>query len=105
MKKFNVREFTEIDWYMIGGAERFDDGHEPWVFDDFKYAEGTIIIADQNGLQIIVDENEYRLQVNHRCWNCYLAKNIVSTFLKSIESFTGKEIKLYLDILNFEKRR
>jgi hypothetical protein len=105
MKKFNVREFTETDWYMLGGAERFNDTHGPLVFDEFKYTDDTICIADKNGIQLIVDDDEYHLRIKSCPWSYYVARNFIQVFLRSIENLTEKEMKLYVEILNFEKVR
>lgn len=106
MKKFNVREFTETDWYMLGGAERFDDGHEPFVADEFEYAD-IIVIADVNGLQIVTAENEYHLPIekdNLRSWDSGLAEEFFRVFVGSIARLTDEEIISYCKTLGFRPR-
>ena len=49
-----MRPFTKYDWYELAGAERFLDGHEPYVG---RYGILTVTV-DRNGLQAWLEEME-----------------------------------------------
>lgn len=60
MVNAEIREFNETDWRLLGGAEKFSDGHEPFVVDNFPYVD-MIMAADKNGIQVIKDQEEFIL--------------------------------------------
>ncbi len=54
MTRSSWREFTDIDWMGLAGAERFDDGSEPLIREDLTVdgLEATAIL-DNNGFGIM----------------------------------------------------
>ena len=103
MRVPSIRQFTEQDWNLLGGAEKFTDGCEPFVADDFEYSE-VIAIADRNGLQILVDGDEYRLSIikeNLNSWESGLAEEFFRIFIGSIAGLTDDETILYCRGIGF----
>lgn len=47
------RRFTKTDWYGYAGAEKFEDGSQPFMASvDFEDGAGAIIVSDANGIGI-----------------------------------------------------
>lgn len=59
-----IREFNTTDWVLLAGAEPFVDGHDPLIVDNFPYLDMTMI-ADKNGITLLVDDSEYFLSVSN----------------------------------------
>lgn len=86
-----IRKFTEQDWYLLGGAEKFHDGHEPLIADDFEYGD-IIAVVDVNGLQVLINGNEYCFTVNKNFnWDSILAKKVLRLFVRLISNLTDEE--------------
>ena len=59
-----IREFNTTDWMLLAGAEPFADGHDPLIVDNFPYLDMTMV-ADKNGITLIVEDSEYFLPVSN----------------------------------------
>ena len=59
-----IREFNTTDWMLLAGAEPFVDGHDPLIVDNFPYLDMTMI-ADKNGITLLVDDSEYFLPASN----------------------------------------
>lgn len=103
MRVPQVREFNEQDWCLLGGAEKFHDGRGPFIADDFEYGD-MIAIADLNGLQILINGEEYHLSIireNLRHWESALAEEFFRIFVGSISGLTDEEAILYCKGIGF----
>lgn len=103
MRVPEIRKFNTRDWILVAGAERFEDGCEPFIVDEFDYAD-VIAIADRYGLQIVTAENEYHLPIekdNLRSWDSGLAEEFLRIFVGSIAGLTDEEIISYCKTLGF----
>ena len=59
-----IREFNTTDWMLLAGAEPFVDGHDPLLVDNFPYLDMTMV-ADKNGITLLVNDSEYFLPVSN----------------------------------------
>jgi hypothetical protein len=60
-----MRPFDDNDWTYLAGAEPFSDGSPPLVSDEVKVGEmSCIIVADRNGVEVIVGSSNYRVEVD-----------------------------------------
>lgn len=59
-----IREFNTTDWMLLAGAEPFVDGHDPLIVDNFPYLDMTMV-ADKNGITLLVNDSEYFLPVSN----------------------------------------
>lgn len=55
-----IRRFTKEDWYGWAGAEKFENGSEPFIYErdmNDGFVEVTII-ADKNGICVNISSND-----------------------------------------------
>lgn len=103
MRVSSIRTFNEQDWYLLGGAEKFTDNRGPFIADDFEYGD-MIAIADINGLQILINGEEYHLSIvrdNLSHWDSALAEEFFRIFVGSISGLTDEEAALYCKGIGF----
>ena len=59
-----IRKFDKTDWMLLAGAESFSDGHNPLIVDNFPNLDMTMV-ADKNGITLLVDDREYFLPASN----------------------------------------
>ena len=102
MATTRIRKFNKQDWALLGGAEKFSDGSEPFIVDEFEYAD-TMAIADRDGLQLITPDNEYHMNITttEGAWNSKLAEGFFKNLINDIQSMTEEEMVSYCSCLGF----
>lgn len=93
-----IRRFTKTDWYGYAGAERFNDGSAPFIYEttlDDGQAE-VVIIADKKGVEIdLVSEEDTSLGASTCGWSKMiplsplLAMGEMRNAVRFVESFTN----------------
>ena len=59
----NIKRFSKNDWYQYGGAERFKDGSEPFIFSTERNGVCIDLIGDARGVELNIygnrDQDDY----------------------------------------------
>lgn len=51
-----MRDFNHGDWYGFAGCEKFPDGSEPLICDDFQK---VVIVVDGNGSSAMIFDDDF----------------------------------------------
>lgn len=56
----DYRRFTKVDWYAWGGATKFNEKQDPFIYERELNGGlvGLTIIADKTGISIFISDNE-----------------------------------------------
>lgn len=53
-----LKKFDKFDWYAMAGAERFDDGSEPFIGHGTNDSgQSFTVVIDNHGVQVIFDDD------------------------------------------------
>jgi hypothetical protein len=52
------RRFAEADWYGFAGAERFENGDEPWIAEVEVDGQPAVAIVDATGVSVFLPEGD-----------------------------------------------
>lgn len=93
-----IRRFTKTDWYGYAGAERFNDGSAPFIYETTLDDGETevIIVADKNGVMIEIANEDYVAADLSACvWqknvslSPFLAVGEMRNAVRFVDSFTN----------------
>lgn len=77
-----IRRFNKNDWYTFAGAEKFEDGTDPFIAESDSFT----IIGDPNGIEIGC--SSYELPLNTLEFRIPQKPDTVYSFLSMIAKIT-----------------
>lgn len=91
MALYTIRTFGKSDWHTFAGAQKFNT-HDPFIIDGSEIFTGNLgieeaninhIIADNDGISIITDRNEYNWEFKFN-GNWHFARKILKTLVDAL---------------------